>query len=297
LLLIFLLHSDIHAIFTSLLSFQIFILITAIIIYFASLFINSIKWKRLLNTQNLISLIKLTFISQYYTIILPGQLAGEGIKAYKLGKGKKDAERIAASVIVDRITGFLGLLAVGLVGALLSNDLNSDFILIILSTILFVFVLLLFSLRFRLLQTFYDMIIDFFYLRFNKVRSIFDRLIIFKREWIVYLNKPMLLLESVGIGFIFQVLAVLVTYILSIGLNLDINFLDLCWVFSFVSVLMILPITVAGIGLREGGFVSLLGLIGILPEKALALSLSLFGIQLLGAAIGGIIEFSKIKIK
>ena len=83
--------------------------------------IAAAKWKLLLPDQPFSALLKLTFIGQYYAMLLPGQVAGEAVKAYRLGKGRQDAEQIAASVMIDRITGFLGLLAVALVGVSLNS--------------------------------------------------------------------------------------------------------------------------------------------------------------------------------
>jgi len=53
------------------------------------------------------------------------------------------------------------------------------------------------------------------------------------------------------------------------------------------------PITIGGIGLREAGFVSLFSLYGITLEEAIIYSFATYGIQLMIASIGGIIEFIK----
>ena len=53
---------------------------------------------------------------------------------------------------------------------------------------------------------------------------------------------------------------------------------------------MLLPLSVAGLGLREVSYVALLGLFGIAPPVALAISLMVFGCVLLSAAAGALIE-------
>ena len=90
-------------------------------IYFLALFINTLKWKLLLQNYALGQLFSLNIIAIYYSLILPGQLAGEAVKTYKLGRGKRDAEKIAASVVIDRITGFLGLILIALIGLMWSK--------------------------------------------------------------------------------------------------------------------------------------------------------------------------------
>ena len=58
--------------------------------------------------------------------------------------------------------------------------------------------------------------------------------------------------------------------------------------FPLVALLVILPISFNGIGVREGGFIYFLGLKGISSEKALTLSLSFFAIQVVASLLGGI---------
>jgi len=53
-----------------------------------------------------------------------------------------------------------------------------------------------------------------------------------------------------------------------------------------------LPISIAGIGLREGGYVGLLAIFGIAATPALSLSLSLFAYTLVGALLGWIAELT-----
>ena len=56
-----------------------------------------------------------------------------------------------------------------------------------------------------------------------------------------------------------------------------------------VSVITAIPISVAGLGIREGGYVFFLGLIGIREPAALAFGLVWFTIMALGALPGGLL--------
>ena len=57
---------------------------------------------------------------------------------------------------------------------------------------------------------------------------------------------------------------------------------------------MLLPISVAGIGLREGGYLGLLAFFGVNRETALALSFAFFGYLLFGALLGGATELLQV---
>ena len=75
------------------------------------------------------------------------------------------------------------------------------------------------------------------------------------------------------------------------AIDINIRFHEWCWIFGVISIIIFLPITIGGVGVREGGFVLILGNLGVPNEKALALSLSIFGLLISGALFGLIIDF------
>lgn len=79
-------------------------------------------------------------------------------------------------------------------------------------------------------------------------------------------------------------------YYATMSIGMDITFWILAFARSFVQLLLMLPITVAGIGAREFGFISTLGLFSISSEFAVALSVILLGFQILFAVLGGLNE-------
>ena len=81
--------------------------------------------------------------------------------------------------------------------------------------------------------------------------------------------------------------------VIAYSFNLSISFIDWCWIWAILSLVLFLPITVAGLGLREGTLVGILGTFGVKPEIALALSFSLLGLQVALAILGGLIELKR----
>lgn len=85
-------------------------------------------------------------------------------------------------------------------------------------------------------------------------------------------------------------MSVLTFYGFARALNLPVPLLTLGWVRVVVYVLLLLPVTVAGLGVREGAMVVLLAPFGLASSRAVALSmLSLFALLLL-ACWGGCFE-------
>jgi hypothetical protein len=65
------------------------------------------------------------------------------------------------------------------------------------------------------------------------------------------------------------------------------------WIRSIVFVITLIPISIAGMGVRELGFVELLTLYDTPRPDALAFALLLFSIQLLIGAVGGCLELAR----
>ncbi len=85
-------------------------------------------------------------------------------------------------------------------------------------------------------------------------------------------------------------LFLLSAYVLSISMDLGLSFIVIAWVRSAILLLAHIPITVAGLGVREVGFISFFGLYQVSPESALAYAMLSFGVQVGLGAIGGILE-------
>ena len=247
------------------------------------------KWKVLLRDQSFATLLKLNFIGQYYAMLLPGQIAGEAVKAYRLGKGKVDADRIAASVIIDRITSFLGLLLIAASGITFSGVTMKKPIFLTLLAAFSVLLLGLFTFHFpgwlRLLNA-----IQAAGPRWAKIAGQFRRLL---NAWKSYVEIPQLMLLSIMMGALFQLIAVWINFRIGRDLGLSITFADWCWVFGLVSIAVALPFTIGGLGLREGSFLGALTLLGAAPEKAIAHSFALFSLLLAGALVGAACEWTR----
>jgi uncharacterized protein (TIRG00374 family) len=260
-----------------------------LLLFFCGNIVAAGKWKLLLPEQPLTALLKLNFVGQYYALLLPGQVAGEAVKSYRLGKGKQNAEQIAASVIIDRLTGFLGLLLVGIFGAALSTTPARQKILIALLLAAGMLLALLFSFH----LPWWTRILAAMRGRGPRVRRISGQIHRLLVAWKVYAQSKSLMLGSVLFGALFQLVAVWINSRIGRELGLEIAISDWCWVFGLVSITTALPFTIAGLGLREGSFIGTLALLGIAWEKAMAVSFAVFSLLVAGAIIGGVLDWTR----
>ncbi len=91
---------------------------------------------------------------------------------------------------------------------------------------------------------------------------------------------------------VYQLFVTLSYYAGSRVLGISVGFGDYVWIVALVTLAQILPITIAGLGVREGLFVFLLGQYGVPAASAVALSLVVFSVTLLFGILGGVLELA-----
>ncbi len=104
-----------------------------------------------------------------------------------------------------------------------------------------------------------------------------------------YWSNQHIILQTIGLSFVVHFLQVWIQIV--VGRALDIN---LPWSYSFivyplVGLFSALPVSLSGIGLREGGYLFLLRRIDVSPEKAVAFGILWFVIVALDSLLGGIV--------
>ena len=262
--------------------------------FFFSVWINSLKWHLLLPQYGILDLLKTNLIGLFYGLVLPGQLFGEGAKGYYLIKNQGETKRVVASIFVDKITGLIGLLVVSIAGVFWSQHIVSRQFVGVFSLCLLACITVLFALRIDVISSLAADMLGWLGRRSTRVNRVSLQLVQILQDWRAYLHRPGLIAKTVFLGVVFQLLCVLTTMILGAGLNIRLPLADWCWIFGIVSIALLIPMTIGGVGLREGAFVGLLGYCGVPGEKALALSLTAFAVQLLGVILGGILNFQAV---
>lgn len=91
----------------------------------------------------------------------------------------------------------------------------------------------------------------------------------------------------VGLSVVYFVLWVASFWVLLAGLEVEIGFGAVAWIRGIVFILTLIPVTLAGIGVREAGFVGFLGLYGVPDDRALAAAVAALAVQLVIGGIGG----------
>jgi hypothetical protein len=93
--------------------------------------------------------------------------------------------------------------------------------------------------------------------------------------------------STIGAGFAFQLVLVLAAAAAARAMGINVGFTALLAFYPVVLMTQVLPIGIAGLGLRESAIVVLLTPLGVPTEQALGLGLMLYLLNLVAGLFGG----------
>ncbi len=97
-------------------------------------------------------------------------------------------------------------------------------------------------------------------------------------------------LRIVALSAIENIAGTLAVYLLALSVYIDVPFISMGWIRAVVQAVIHLPISISGLGVREGSLIMLLEPFGVTGATAFALSLLMLGRSLLLGAIGAALE-------
>jgi glycosyltransferase 2 family protein len=236
------------------------------------------RWKLLLPGQFRFGrLFSLYMIGSFFNSFLPGVIGGDAVKAYYLNKDAKKISLTLASVFMDRYLGYVGLMIIGISAFPFAfGYFGASVYRWIMPVIFAAFVVastLLFGLKLGR--------------RFGAVAEIYEYFAGLK-------SRKDIIAKALLLSFVVQFLNFLMVVILAWAMGANIPVVLLFVFLPIIITVTTIPISVSGLGVREGSFVLLLGLIGVRPEVATSLSLSWFFTNFIGG-LPGIVAYIRHK--
>lgn len=274
------------------------------LLFFLMHVLNALKLRVLLPELRAGRLLAYTLVAQLYALVLPGQLAGEAVKAYRLsrdegrgrsqGQGEIGGGRIVSAVAFDKVTGIVGLLLLTGGGLAMQSARFGDGLLVgvglVLAGLVAATVLLAWTPARALLLALLGW-------RAGPRREalLLGPLRRFLEAWRDQTRRPGRALLSVAVGIAVQVAAVTGSQVLGLAVGIDQPFSVWSAVIGLMSVIVLMPVTVAGIGLREASLVGLLDLVGVPHAQSLALGFGILAFQVMVALLGAVIDLTVLR--
>ncbi|KKP64450.1 MAG: hypothetical protein UR60_C0021G0018 [Candidatus Moranbacteria bacterium GW2011_GWF2_34_56] len=236
--------------------------------YFLGMFFSVYKWRFLASFKE----INLP-IREYFKAYFTGTFVNNFYKIYRIGKLSDKYKEAASSVVMDRLTGFLG----GMFLVFIFSVLNWKIVLdnkILLALNLINIILLLSILVFIKFFTHKEISTPI-----KKVNEIFNRLM---REVNRYNGESKTIWKAIGLSFFFNLTGLaLANYILFWSLGISVGVLDYLSVIFLISIVSSLPVSINNIGIKEWAYITFFGFFGLNPAAVISVAILSRIIQML----------------
>ncbi|MBN1314881.1 MAG: flippase-like domain-containing protein [Anaerolineales bacterium] len=264
----------------------------ALLLFQINMVIRTVRWQilaRALNDRSsFLELVYLYYLGFFFNNFIPSGFGGDIVKVIGLQRQDGRGPEALSSVVMDRIIGILGttLIALGTIAGLsLGRDLNQ----LDLPPLLFILILG-FSisipagmLYLRLAEPLNWLASTFPWMRPVVGHAKLQRLVQTVREY--PLNA---LVKSLLTSLPFTIILTIIQYCIARSLSVEAPWYIFALFVPIISIATLLPISFNGLGTREGIYLLLFGPIGILPEKAVSMSLAFYIIRICTGLIGGL---------
>jgi len=273
-----------------------FYLLSTLIALFSNVFIAA-KYYILIKdspiNHSLLSLVRINFISRFYALFLPSAVGREVVRWMKVTHNQQERASFVTSILFERLTFLLVLLLCGSIPLLMYRSMPDIAVLRLRLQpwIIIALVILAALLSFYMsaaVRSFAKSVLDRISHRFS------DR---FNMGSFIASMSPNTMKAAyyagvIGLSLCWQVFYISRLLALVKASALPLNLVDILWMGSLVLMLQTLPISFAGIGLREGAYAYLFTLYGLPPEKGVLIGILFFSQMLIMASVGGVLELT-----
>ena len=262
------------------LAFLIFTLVYAVCLF---------RWEMLLKAVRVQLPVKRIIVSfsggMFFNVFMPSTIGGDLVRGFDLAAHTKKGKEVVATVLLDRLSGYAGMVLVAVVAIIFGYRLVQDrvVVLIVLATValLALILLLLFN------NFFFSKINRFFHASngsrlMTAIKNTHQELYYFRqRKRVLFLN----LVYSIFV----QVVAPVSYYLIAVALGIKTDIIYFFIFFPLIGAITLLPISIGGLGLRDATTIYFFAKAGMAKDAAFAISIMVFFYTLLLGALGGII--------
>jgi uncharacterized protein (TIRG00374 family) len=226
----------------------------------------------------------MTVVSDAMGFFLPSAISREGIRAFLVWKYIGQAVDTFTSVIVDRFTGLFALTGIALFCGLLSFEALNSSKFIILSGVIFGVCVLTYLIMFilqnlRIGALCFRIKIPYMHKLSSKISTTLETFVKFGQHKRVMIKAQLL---SIAV----QLLRISYIFCMTLALGTSVPFLYLAVFLPIIFLLLMLPISIGGIGVQETAYIYFFTPLGMLVEEAVGISLLCYTAVIIWLLIG-----------
>jgi uncharacterized protein (TIRG00374 family) len=267
------------------------LILAALAVFEVAIIVNGAKWQVLLRAQGVrvpfAAMLQFLFTGFFFNNFLPANVGGDVIRGYGLARYTDRPAAAAVSVIVDRIVGLIAYMSTAFVAAIILVNLRGGQGLQELEWVAFVALLALLA--------------GFAVLLSRRVRALVSRF--FAARWLAplaplwsrissafdaYRFKYAALAMAFGMGLLGIICTTFVNWLLSQSMGGLMPLSVILLLNPLIALVLMLPISIGGIGVSQAVYPFFYGLAGVPPSHALAVSLLMQAIMIVGSLPGAV---------
>ncbi len=253
--------------------------------------VTSLRWQGLLRVQGVHIrqpvLFRSCMVAIFFNQIMPSTIGGDMIRMYDSWKAGATKGIAISTIVVDRVLGLFALAIFAVLGLFFVRKNIADFGYVPLAIVTVAFglggfialVFSPFSFMVNLSRAIYTKFPGPFAKFFGKVDRAVEP----------FRGQHHSLARALAFSLVLQLNVVLLHYLLGLAVGIQLGFLEYFYIVPVALFVMLIPISINGIGVRESMFVFMLGSMGVPKSDALVLSLLAFAIFLVHGLMGGLV--------
>ena len=270
-------------------SLRVPVFLASFLLYIVAQILSTLRWRCLLQAEKINlsvwRLISLYFEGMFFNLMLPTLIGGDVVRGYQVFHLTKQHEASLASILVERLSGYVALVTIACIALIVTREHLREPVVVWLTvtTAAGLVGIIAGLLSDRLQARFFKLLSHTGLARFHD--TMHRQYEAMQRYW----KHPRALLLAVGLSLVLQTFVILIFYLISRSLNLSVPLGSFFLFVPLISMVSMLPISVAGLGIREGSAIYFFAKVGLDSASALSLSLLWFAVTALSSGLGGIV--------
>lgn len=263
---------------------EVALLAVALVVTLSGIGLSVLRWHRVLVALGLVTrvrtLFRLYLAGLFVGNFLPSTVGGDVVRVSRLAKITRQRPRAFASVVLERLTGWLVLPVITLVSLLINPGLLQLGSATRLAIALSLATLVLLTVVVGVAGS-----------------SRLGRLLSRREGWARFASavhlglarfrhSPGAAAQVLLVSFAYQLVVAFGAFLVALAIGLHVGWTAIVAFMPVVAIVQVLPLTIGGLGLREGAFVVLLRPLGVTVSQAIAFGLLVYALNLAVSLLG-----------
>ena len=285
-----LLRADLKTFVVSLKETDVLLFGVALLVIAFNMLVRSYKWQLLMRAQGdhipLLAAQNINYMSLFFNNFFLGSIGGDAFRFYRATRYSQSKSTAASSVIMERVTGLLTALVLVLVvgtGILFANP---DLVTIKLLAVLLLFGVAISGAVVITLKVHWKLADWKLVRKFTRIEKLARELSFSAAE---YDSHRKIIGATLALSLAYHLLNAFSVWLFALAANANVAFLPLLFITPLVALLIMIPVSINGIGIQEGSYIFYLEQIGVSGPAALLVAVLARVSLLIFSLLGGLL--------